>query len=153
MTGPPPLAPFGLVLKHDGSWSHEGMPFLNRKLRERFDRAVRYLPDEAAYVVQIAHFRGEIEVEEAGFFVRLFDPQSGTMHLSDRTVEALDVGTLAVSDLDGAFLCKVKHDLVPGGLSARFHHAAHAELLNAIDDEGTSLRIQGAAFRLPDRLV
>ena len=43
--GPPPLRPFGLVLHHDGSWTHEGVPLLNRRLRAAFDRAVRYLPD------------------------------------------------------------------------------------------------------------
>ena len=64
-TAPPPLTPFGLRLHHDGRWTHEGMPLLNRKLRAAFDRSVRYLPDEAKYVVQLRHFRGEIDVEEA----------------------------------------------------------------------------------------
>jgi len=149
-SGPPPLVPFGLVLHHDGSWSHEGGPIGNRKLRQRFDRAVRYLPDERKYVVQIGRFRGEIEVEEAGFFVRLFDPASGEIELSDRTHERLDVGSLHVSRRDGALLCSVKRDLLPDGLSARFHHAAHAELLNAVDDDGASLCVAGARVPLPD---
>ena len=152
MSGPPPLEPFGLVLHHDGSWTHEGVPFANKKLRERFDRAIRYLPDESAYVVQIAHFRGEIEVEEAGFFVRLFDSDTGSLLLSDGSREKLEVESLRLSDCDGAFLCVVKRDLVAGGLLARFHHAAHAELLNAIDDDGRSLRISGASVRLPDQV-
>ena len=46
--GPPPLAPFGLVLHHSGSFTHEGHPIANRKLRERLDRAVRFLPVETA---------------------------------------------------------------------------------------------------------
>ena len=74
--GPPPLAPFGLVLRHDGSWMHEGEPFLNRKLRALFDRSVRYVPEEGKFVVQVNQFRGEIEVEEAGFFIRVFDPRA-----------------------------------------------------------------------------
>nr|NIW35710.1 hypothetical protein [Gemmatimonadota bacterium] len=41
-----PLRPFGLVLHHDGRWTHEGQPILNRKIREVFDRSVRFLPDE-----------------------------------------------------------------------------------------------------------
>lgn len=148
-TGPPPLEPFGLVLHHDGSWTHEGQPVLNRKLRERFDRAVRYLADEEKYVVQIAHFRGEIEVEEAGFFVRLFDPDTGEIRLSDGSSETLDVSTLRVSERDGALLCKVKRERVPGGLDARFLHAAHAELMNAVDEDGTWLRIAGSRQPLP----
>jgi hypothetical protein len=72
--GPPPLRPFGLVLHHDGRWSHEGVPIRNRRLRAAFDRSVRYLPDASVFVVQLGRFRGQIEVEEAAFFVRAFDP-------------------------------------------------------------------------------
>jgi hypothetical protein len=147
--GPPPLAPFGLVLHHDGSWTHEGLPVTNRKLRERFDRAVRFLPEEGKYVVQIGHFRGEIEVREAGFFVRCFDPDTGLVHLSDRSEEPLDVASLRVSPIDGALLCAVKRSLVPEGVCARFQHAAHAELLHAVDDAGAHLRLAGETQPLP----
>ncbi|MFP6623946.1 MAG: hypothetical protein VCC20_10750 [Myxococcota bacterium] len=149
MKGPPSLEPFGLVLHHDGSWTHQGQPVTNRKLRERFDRAVRYLPDEAKYVVQIRHFRGEIEVEETGFFVRLFDPDTGELQLSDLTVEPLDVSTLSLSPRDGALLCRVKRDLVPGGLAARFLHASHSEFMNAVDESGGAVVIAGASHALP----
>lgn len=148
--GPPPLAPFGLRLHHDGRFTHEGQPIANRKLRERFDRAVRYLPDEQKYVVQIAHFRGEIEVEEAAFFVRGFDDASGNVTLSDGGVERLDVGSLRVSPIDGALLCTVKRGEVPEGLPARFHHAAHAALLLAVDEDGSSVVIGGVRHALPD---
>jgi hypothetical protein len=147
--GPPPLVPFGLRLHHDGRWTHEGQPLLNRRLRERFDRGVRYLPEVDKYVVQIGRFRGEIEVEEAGFFVRSFHPEDGALDLSDGSRERLDVDSLSVSRIDGALLCRVKRDLRPAGLLARFHHAAHAELLNAIDEEGTALRIAGEKRPLP----
>ena len=153
MSGPPPLEPFGLVLHHDGSWTHEGQPVLNRRMRERFDRGVRYLPEEAKYVVQIGRFRGQIELEEAGFFVRLFDPDTGAVHLSDGSSEPLEVESLRVSERDGALLCVVKRDLVSAGLPARFHHAAHAELMNAVDDEGQCVRIAGNDRPLPGRVV
>jgi hypothetical protein len=148
--GPPPLVPFGLILHHDGSWTHEGQPLVNRKLRERFDRSVRYLPDEGKYVVEVGRFRGEIEVEEAGFFVRLLDTDAGTIALSDGSSELLDVESLGVSGLDGALLCIVKRELREGGLLARFQHAAHAELLNAVGDDGETLKIGGRSTRLPD---
>lgn len=150
--GPPPLRPFGLVLRHDGTWSHEGVPFSNAKLREVFDRSVRFLPEEGKYVVQIGHFRGEIELEEAGFFVREFDALSGEIGLSDRTGERLDVASLSTSPLDGALLCRVKRDLVPAGLPARFSHAAQAELMNAIEDDEDppALRVAGTRHPLPD---
>jgi hypothetical protein len=148
--GPPPLEPFGLVLHHDGSWSHEGGPVLNKKLRERFDRSVRFLTDERKYVVQIAHFRGEIIVEEAGFFVRLFDPDTGEVHLSDGEREPLDVSSLRLSPRDGALLCTVKRDLEPDGLAARFLHAAHSEFMNAVTDDGLAIGLRGSRETLPD---
>ena len=136
---PPPLRPFGLRLHHDGRWSHEGAPIRHRRLREHFDRSVRYLPEERKYVVTLRHFRGEIEVEEAAFFVRSFDAASGRLALSDGSTEALDPGSLALSPIDGALLCRVKRALAPDGLLARFAHSAHAELMQAVEERGGAL--------------
>ncbi len=149
--GPPPLRPFGLVLHHDGSWTHEGVPFRNARLRRAFDRAVRYLPDEAKYVVQLGRFRGEIEVEEAAFQVRSYDPESGLLGLSDGASEPLRVESLRPSPRDGALLCRVKHGLAPEGLPARFGHSAQAELLLAVEEtaRGPALRRAGALEPLP----
>jgi hypothetical protein len=133
--GAPPLRPFGLVLQHDGSWTHEGHPVTHAKLREHFDKSVVFLPDEGEagkYVVTLRHFRGEIEVEEAAFFVRSFEAGTARIALSDRSEEVLDVASLSTSPRDGALLCRVKRDLAPGGLLARFGHAAQAELLHAV---------------------
>ena len=153
--GPPPLRPFGLRLHHDGAWSHEGQPLWNRKLRSAFDRSVKYVPDEDCFVVQLAQFRGQIEVEEAAFFVRDFDAPSGEIVLSDWTREVLDLDSLHVSPLDGAYLCRVKRSSKAKGLLARFHHAAHAEFQNAIEDgpEGPAVLIAGTPRRLPGELL
>ena len=150
--GPPPLRPFGLVLHHDGRWSHEGRPISHAKLREHFDRSVVYLPEEAKYVVTLRHFRGQIEVEEAAFFVRAFDPGTGRIALSDLSEEVLDPTTLSRSPIDGALLCRVKFALAAGGLIARFGHAAHAELLNAVEEgpRGLGLRVAGEWQPLPE---
>ena len=149
--GPPPLRPFGLVLHHDGHWTHEGVSITNTKLRAAFDRGVRYLPDVGRYVVQLGHFRAQIELEEAGFFVRSFDAPSGLLSLSDGTQPPLEVESLRVSTIDGALLCCVKRDLVREGLIARFGHAAQAELWNAVEEapEGPCLRSGGVSTRLP----
>ena len=149
--GPPPLEPFGLLLHHDGRWTHQGQPILNRRIREKFDSSVRYLPDRRKYVVQIGRFRGEIEVEEAGFFVRDVDLERGEVALSDRSRDVLDLASLRVSELDGAYLCTVKRELVPGGLPARFTHAAQAELLHAVDEtaEGPVIRLRGRLRPMP----
>ena len=154
---PPPLRPFGLLLHHDGSWTHEGQPILNRRLREAFDRGVRFLPGEGAdgedvFVVTLGRFRGQIDVEEAAFFVREFDPPSGALTLSDRSTETLDVASLHVSPRDGALLCHVKRDLAPVGLLARFSHASQADLLHEVEDgaRGPSLRIGEIDYLLPE---
>jgi hypothetical protein len=141
------------VLHHDGSWTHEGHPIRHARLREHFDRSVRYLPEEQKYVVTLRHFRGEITVEEAAFFVRAFEPGAGRIALSDRSEEVLDPATLAVSPIDGALLCRVKRALAPqAGLLARFSHAAQAELLHAVEStpSGMRLRVGGEWRALPD---
>jgi hypothetical protein len=147
--GPPPLTSFDLVLHHDGSWTHEGAPFRNTRLREKFDRSVRYLPEEKAHVVQIGRFRGLIDVEEAGFFVRGLDAERGTIELSDGSVEGLDVASLRPSERDGALLCQVKCDLAPEGLPARFSHAAQAEFMNAVSEDGKFVVLGGGEISLP----
>ena len=161
MTGgaqrPPPLRPFGLVLHHDGSWTHEGQPIANRRLREVFDRGVRFLPGEGAdgegvFVVMLGHYRGQIEVEEAAFFVRVFDPKTGAITLSDGSVERLDARSLRSSPRDAAMLCRVKRNLSSAALLARFTQAAQAELLNVVEDagDGPALQISGTRHPLPD---
>ena len=124
---------------------------LNRKLREAFDRSVRYLPEEGVYVVQLGRYRGQIEPEEAGFFVRSFDPPTGEISLSDGARESLAVASLRVSPIDGALLCSVKAELSPPGLPARFRHAAQSELLNAVEDtpQGPRLAAGGRLHELP----
>jgi hypothetical protein len=151
-SGPPPLRPFGLVLHRDGRWTHEGVPLRNRRLREAFDRGVRYLPQERCYVVQLGRFRGQIEVEEAAFFVRDFDAETGSVLLSDGSAEPLEPASLRLSPHDGALLCRVKRELAEGGLLARFTHAAQAELLHAVEpgEGGPCLRLGGALRPLPD---
>ena len=143
--GPPPLRPFGLRLHYDGRWTHEGHPITHSRLRAAFDRGVCFLPEERKYVVQLGRFRGEIEVEEAGFFVRDLDRETGEMALSDGTREALDLRSLRLSSRDDALLCTVKRDLLPEGLPARFTHSAQSELLTGVEDTpgGPALRIAG----------
>ena len=150
-SAPPPLEPFGLRLHHDGRWSHEGQPILNRKLRELFDGSVLNLPEEGKFVVRVRQFRGEIEVEEAGFFVRDVDLADGQVSLSDATRDALVPETLETSPIDGAVLCRVKHGLLPAGLKARFSHAAQAELFASVGErpEGWVLELAGREVLLP----
>jgi len=139
------------VLHRDGRWTHEGQPVSNRRLRAAFDRAVRYLPADDKFVVQLGHFRGQIGIEEAAFFVRSVDLATGAIALSDGSVEVLDPGGLEPSPHDGAWLCRVKHDLAADGLLARFTQAAWAQLLEGLEEtaEGPALRLGGRLHRAP----
>ena len=150
--GPPPLRPFGLVLHRDGQFRHEGQPIRNAKLRALFERSVAYLPDEQKYVVRAGRFRGEIEVEEAAFFVRSVDLDAGTIALSDRSEEALNGASLSWSDRDpDTLMCRVKFDLVDGGLLARFERSAQAELLLGGEEDRDEfwVRLRGRRVRIP----
>jgi hypothetical protein len=151
--GPPRLRSLGLVLHRDGRFSHEGEPIANRRLRAAFERGVRYLPGEGKYVVQLRHFRGQLDVEEAGFFVRSVDLVSGSLALSDGSRDRLDPASLRASALDtDALLCTVKRSLFAHGLAARFTRVAQAELLLGVEERegGFALRVAGAWNALPD---
>ena len=77
-------APSASCCTTTGSWTHEGV---------RDPRIAGCAPpstaasatcaDEGVFVVQLGRFRGQIEVEEAAFFVRGFDAASGALALSD----------------------------------------------------------------------
>jgi hypothetical protein len=148
------LRPFGLRLHHDGRWTHEGHPITHSRLRAAFDQGVRFLPEERKYVVQLGRFRGEIEVEEAGFFVRDIDPETGEIVLSDRSRDTLELESLRFSPRDAALLCTVKRALLPEGLPARFTHSAQSALLACVEQtpRGLALRIAGELRLLPDLL-
>jgi hypothetical protein len=113
---------------------------------------VRFLPEERKYVVQLGRFRGEIEVEEAGFFVRGVDRETGEIALSDGARERLEPRSLRRSQYDGALLCTVKRHLFSEGLPARFTHSAQSELLAGLEEisGGAALRIAGDLCLLPD---
>lgn len=149
MPGPPPLESFGLVLHRDGSWTHEGIPIRNAKLRALFDRSVRYLPDEGKYVVQVGSFRGQVDPEETGFFVTAVDLPGGRVTLSDRSEEALDVDGLVLSTRDGALVSRVKRELLPAGLPARWTHAVQAEFLDAVEERAGELVLCVAGTDVP----
>jgi hypothetical protein len=150
--GPPPLRSLDLVLHRDGRFTHEGAPIRNRKLRAAFERGVRYLPEEGKYVVTLGPFRGQLDVEECGFFVRSIDLGAGVVVLSDGALDPFDAASLRASALDpDVLLCTVKRALAPHGLPARFERSAQAELLAAVeeDDEGWFVRVAGRRVALP----
>lgn len=115
------------MLGRDGHFTHEGQPIRHKRLRGALERSVRYLDDEAAWVVKLGRFRGRIEIEDAPFFVETFDPETGAIALSDRSEEPLAADTVEVRDGEVLY-CQVK-----GRFAARFTRTAQAALLQALD--------------------
>lgn len=143
MTTPPPLRSTGLVLHPDGHFTHEGQPLRHARLRAVLERSVRHLPDEDVFFVQVGRFRGQIDVEDAPYFVRAFDAATGHVELSDMSAEPLREDTLE-EDPAGVLYCQVK-----GECLARFTHAAQAHLLAAVSIDDGSAFIAVCGRRVP----
>ena len=57
----------GLVLRRDGRFVHEGVLVRHAKLHAAFLKGVRFVEEEGVFIVQIGHFRAQIEVEDTPF--------------------------------------------------------------------------------------
>ena len=104
---------------------------------------MRWSEPERTFIVQLAHFRGWLDVEDTAFFVEGYDAATGEIEISDRTREPLDPATLT-SDPDDAFRCTVK-----GRFPARFTHAAQEHLLAAVEVDGDDVFIRAGARIAP----
>ena len=124
MTGAPPLHPTGLMLRSDMTFWHEGVRVTHARLHSAFLRGVEFAEEEGVFVVRVGHFRGQIEVEDTPYWVVAYDPERGSVELTDRTEEPLRPETLSI-DSDDAFRCTVK-----GRFPARFTREGQAHLLN-----------------------
>jgi hypothetical protein len=122
---------------------HEGQKVTHPGLHRALLRGVRFLDEEGVFVVQIGHFRGEIDVEDVPFWVVAYDEASGEIELTDRSAEPLDASSLA-PDPDGALRCQVKRRF-----PARFTHAAQAHLLDAVDTREAVPRIRAGSRLWP----
>jgi hypothetical protein len=143
--GPPRLAPFGLVLRRDASFWHEGVRVTHARLAAQFLRSVEWSEADGAFLVRLRHFRGWLDVEDTPWFVVSYDPESGEIELTDGKREVLQPQTLRM-DTDEVLRCAVKG----GRWDARFTHRGQAHLLDALEagDDGLWLRIGGRRERL-----
>ncbi len=128
--GSPPLRPTGIVLRRDMTFWHEGVKVTHAKLYAAFLRGVDFAEEEGVFVVRVGHFCGQIEVEDTPYWVVSYDPERGTIGLTDRTEEPLRVETLSV-DPDEVLRCTVK-----GRFPARFTRVGQAHLLDNLEVRG-----------------
>jgi hypothetical protein len=147
--GPPRLAPFGLVLRRDGSFWHEGVEVTHERLRAQFLRSVEWSEADGAFVVRLRHFRGWLDVEDTPWFVVAYDAATGEIELTDGSRERLRAGSLR-ADGDDVLRCEVKG----GRWEARFTHRGQALLLDALEGDGDRLwlRMGGDRVLLPAAL-
>jgi hypothetical protein len=141
--GPPKLAPFGLSLRRDGSFWHEGVPVTHARLHAQFLRSVEWSEADGAFLVRLRHFRGWLDVEDTPWFVVAYDSASGEVELTDGTREPLRIETLRADD-DDVLRCAVKG----GRWDARFTHRGQALLLDALEDCGDGLCLRAGARRV-----
>ena len=141
-SGPPPLRPFGLVLRRDGSFWHQGVRVTHPRLHEHFLRSVEWCEEESTFIVRLRHFRGWLDVEDTPYFVVAYDPDRGEIELTDRSRERLDPESLS-ADRDGALRCRVKRRW-----PARFTRAGQIQLLAAVDVDGRTPRLRMGSRRV-----
>ncbi len=122
---------------------HEGGAVSHPGLYRAFLRGVRFLEDEGVFVVQLGHFRGQIEVEDTPWWVTGYDPERGELELTDETREPLRAETLS-ADPDGVLRCTVK-----GRFPARFTRTGQADLLGALEETASGWTLRAGAERLP----
>ena len=122
---------------------HEGAPVTHPGLYRAFLRGVRFLEEESVFVVQVGHFRGQIEVEDTPWWVVSYDPASGEIELTDRTREPLQADSLR-ADPDGVLRCTVKQRF-----SARFTRAGQAALGDALEETRNGWALRAGSRYLP----
>lgn len=128
---------------------HEGVKVTHPKLYAAFLRGVRYLEEEGVFVVQLGHFRGQIDVEDNAWWVVTYDGDTGAIDLTDGSQEPLQAATLR-ADSEQVLCCSVK-----GRFPARFTHAGQAMLLNELDLESDPIRLRAGSswLDLPEGLL
>ena len=115
------------------------------RLHDAFLAGVRWVEEERTFVVQLGHFRGWLDVEDTAYFVTAYDEATGEIDLSDRTREDLVASALSI-DADGVLRCVLRR-----GFAARFMRGAQAQLLEAVELDGSDVvvRVANARLRAP----
>jgi uncharacterized protein len=139
----------GLRLDRDGRWWHDEVLVEHPRVIEAFNGGI-FPTDDGRFKLQFGPDWCFVEVEDAAYRVLLVDLAEDQvfLRLSDRTVEPLQPGTLAV-DPDGVLCCRVKADRA----RARFCRDAQFALGSLLeeDDGRPVLTLGGRRFVIPQR--
>ncbi|NRD65978.1 DUF1285 domain-containing protein [Corallococcus exiguus] len=130
-------------------WWHDDEPIEHPKIIELFNASL-VLDDDGRYQLRIAPDWCYVQVEDAAYEVRTVDVTSDervSLRLSDRTAEALDLGSLQLTP-DGVLTCRVKQ----GRAKARFSRDAQyqfGEMLEESPEGRLVLRAGQRHWELP----
>jgi hypothetical protein len=142
----------GIRLDRELRWWHDDEPVEHPKLIEAFNRGLK-VTDDGKYRLEFGNDWCFVTVEEAAYGVVAVDVSEGdvaSVRLSDRTAEALDVGTLELGR-DGVLLAKVKG----GKARARFSRDAQFALGEMVEptERGFVLRVGQRTVPLPEQVT
>jgi uncharacterized protein len=120
----------GLSIDLEGRLCHLGEPITHERTLAVLWGALERQRD-GRYVTRVGRESGYVRVEDAPYGVRgiTLEPARVLLHLTDRSVEALDPTTLSI-DRDG-----VLHCLVKGGHRARFTRSGQIDLGLALEED------------------
>ncbi|MBN9687863.1 MULTISPECIES: DUF1285 domain-containing protein [unclassified Corallococcus] len=130
-------------------WWHDDEPIEHPKIIELFNASL-VLDDDGRYQLRIAPDWCYVQVEDAAYEVRTVDitpDERVSLRLSDRTAEALDLGSLQLTP-DGVLTCRVKQ----GRAKARFSRDAQyqfGELLEESPEGHLVLRVGQRHWEVP----
>jgi hypothetical protein len=122
----------GLSIDDEGRFRHRGEPITHARTLEVLWSSLERRED-GRYLVRIGRESGYVQVEDdAPYAVRgvTLEPTGPLAHLSDGSVEPLDLATVAVG-ADGVLRCRVKGR----AHRARFTRAAQAALGEALVED------------------
>jgi hypothetical protein len=147
-----------IVLRADGTFSHDGEPVRHPKLAEAMHRWISRHPDDGRYILTNGYDWTYFTVEDAPYTVLAIKDQAGTpvARLSDGSEEPLDPDTVRVAT-DHSLYARVKASSPHGPFEARFsRHAQAADLApflaeSASDPGSASLVVGGRAFPILSR--
>ncbi|OFX22999.1 MAG: hypothetical protein A2V77_13915 [Anaeromyxobacter sp. RBG_16_69_14] len=139
----------GLSIDMEGRLCCRGDPITHARTLEVLWGSLSRRQD-GRYLVQIGRESGYVRLEDAPYGVRGVTLERGwpALHLSDRSVEALDPATLTL-DTEGVLHCLVKG----GEHRARYTRSAQINLGLLLEEDpgaagGFVLRLGGHAFRV-----
>lgn len=128
---------YDIMIKHDGSWWHEGAPIKRQALVQLFNTVLRYDGEKDEYWLVTPAEAGRIKVEDVPYVVTDFYKEGGTLYLVTNLGKEVAVSDQNPIDVDED---KVTHMMLPyvdtgDGLKARLGRAVYYKLIDMAQEK------------------